>query len=203
MNRFAGRQLDRISRTARGKQISGATDLFHVAGSGRVAGSSGVGSYLMAVSRRRDMLKPGRAMPGPMGMRVRVDRDQIRRLWDALVFDSGEVLVLVPMHLERGEKFGVVVAHRKPVARPLVAGFDTLVVVVVGGGGARHPGGSIIVGRDRKRPVAELGVIAAQQLGRGLGLAHRVEPIVVVARNLHIMAAGRARKLPNPDRART
>src|SRR5882724_4071287 len=82
-----------------------------------------------------------------------------------LISDAREVSVFVPMHLHRRKEFSVIIFHGESEARPLVVLNHLGVIAAVNSRRARHATGPVVVGGDRKRPVAERVVVGAEQLG--------------------------------------
>ena len=67
--------------------------------------------------------------------------------------------------------------------------------------GPAHARSSVVVGRDRERPVAKRLVVVAQQLGRRARRPDRVEALVDDVVDRHVAPACRAHELPDARRS--
>src|SRR5262249_43203696 len=129
------------------------------------------------------------------------DRRGRRRRRSLLAFDAREIFLFVALDLVGCEELGVVVFDCE-TEMGAVVGLDNLHVVAAKfGGGTFHSSGSVVISGDRQRPASQRLVVILQQLGGGLGRAHRVQTVVAITCNLEKLAPGRAGELPNSQRA--
>src|SRR5277367_1495032 len=85
--------------------------------------------------------------------------------------------------------------------RTVVAAHHLIVVAAIFGRRERSTAGAVVISRNRKRPVAERIIVRTQQLRRRLSFSGRVQPIVMVARDTHVLATGAGHELPDTDGA--
>ena len=88
-----------------------------------------------------------------------------RRRWRLFVFDSGEVLIFVPVDLVGGQELRVIVFDRESEVLAVVVLHDFHVIAAEFRSRPLHPARPIVVGGDRERPASQRLVVRLQKFG--------------------------------------